>query len=322
MPGRRPGTSGRVRGADEVERSGGTTGRGGEGPLPDGLRRGGRTLTPGGEPWTPRRSTAVFLDVDGTTVGAAPVASPAVAAAHARALAAGLRVVFATGRLPRGLHELQQQLADDSPAVVHNGAAVVQGGRELRSWPLPREAAQAFARWCLREQHYVECYADGRMYVSDLREEVKATWDEISGPPDGLLTDLLASDAEVTKATVDVFDVERLPELLATVRALGLTAERSSAPVLPGVPIVNVTAAGVTKGAAVTWLADHLGVDLDSTLVVGDGHNDVSMFGVAGTAVAMGQAPDEVQAAAHLVAPGVDEDGLARVLELAALGQL
>ena len=136
------------------------------------------------------------------------------------------------------------------------------------------------------------------------------------------MTELLASGAEVTKATVDVFDPERLPELLATVRALGLTAESSSAPVLPGVPIVNVTAAGVTKGAAIRWLADHLGVDLRTTLVVGDGHNDVSMFGVAGTAVAMGQAPEAVQAQAHLVAPGVDEDGLARVLELAARGQL
>lgn len=290
--------------------------------LPEGLRPGGRELAPDGTAWRPGRSTAVFLDVDGTTLGTGPAASPAVAAAHREAVAAGLQVFFATGRLPLGLRELQEQLGDDTPAVVHNGAAVVHGGRELRSWPLPTATARDFAQWCVDQEHYVELYAGAGMFVSELRAEAKVTWDEISGPPDGLVPELLASGAQVVKATVDVFEPERLPEVLAAVRGLGLTAELSTAPVLPGVPIVNVTAAGVTKGTAVAWLAAERGLDLRRTLAVGDGQNDVAMFDVAGTAVAMGQAPDAVQAQAHLVTPAVEQDGAARVLQHAARGEL
>lgn len=301
-------------GADQEER--------GVGGLPGGLRRGGRTSAPGGAPWVPGRSRAVFLDVDGTTLGSAPVASPAVVSAHAAAVAAGLQVFLATGRLPRGVRELQQQLDHDAPAVVHNGAAVVEGGRELRSWPLPGDAAHELGQWCLDAGQYVEFYSGAGMFVSDRRPEAQVTWHDISGPPDGSLPDLLASGAQVTKATIDVFDAARLPEVLEVVRALGLTAEPSTAPVLPGVPIVNVTAPGVTKGTAVAWLARARGVDVGRSLAVGDGDNDVSMFEVVGTSIAMGQAPDAVQEQAHLVAPPFAQDGLARVLELVALGEL
>ena len=49
-------------------------------------------------------------------------------------------------------------------------------------------------------------------------------------------------------------------------------------------------------------------------MVIGDGDNDLSMFRVAGTAVAMGQAADHVKAQAHLVTDGFAEDGAATAL--------
>jgi len=49
-------------------------------------------------------------------------------------------------------------------------------------------------------------------------------------------------------------------------------------------------------------------------LVVGDSGNDISMFAVAGTAVAMGQASAEIRAAAHLVTEPFDDDGSALAL--------
>jgi hydroxymethylpyrimidine pyrophosphatase-like HAD family hydrolase len=50
-------------------------------------------------------------------------------------------------------------------------------------------------------------------------------------------------------------------------------------------------------------------------LVVGDSGNDISMFAVAGTAVAMGQASAEIRAAAHLVTEPFDDDGSALALQ-------
>jgi hydroxymethylpyrimidine pyrophosphatase-like HAD family hydrolase len=63
--------------------------------------------------------------------------------------------------------------------------------------------------------------------------------------------------------------------------------------------VVLIRRAGVDKGTAVTWLADHFKVDLSEVVVVGDWVNDVPMFAVAGRSFVMGNAPPEVKAAAQ-----------------------
>jgi hypothetical protein len=78
---------------------------------------------------------------------------------------------------------------------------------------------------------------------------------------------------------------------------------------------IDVTRRDAEKGAALLRLADHLGISPDVILTVGDADNDLAMFRVAGAAVAMGNAPAEVQEAADYVAPTNDENGLAWLLD-------
>lgn len=59
-----------------------------------------------------------------------------------------------------------------------------------------------------------------------------------------------------------------------------------------------VRAAGVSKATALVRIAEHYGVTLEETVAVGDWINDTSMLAAAGRSFAMGQAPDEVKAAA------------------------
>ncbi len=63
--------------------------------------------------------------------------------------------------------------------------------------------------------------------------------------------------------------------------------------------VVLIRRAGVVKGTAVTWLANHFEVPLEDVIVIGDWVNDVPMFGVAGHSFVMGHAPHEVKAAAR-----------------------
>lgn len=283
--------------------------------LPPGLLPGGRV----GE-WVPVPTSAVVLDLDldGTTLDRGATATERVATAHRAARAAGLRLAFATGRLPTGTTSVLAQLGHTGPDVVHNGAAVVRDEQELITWPLPAAACAELVAWCLEQRLYAEFYVGRGFWVTDTRPAVRSVWDEVSGPPDGLVVELDAAGAGIVKATVNVFPPGSTAPVVELAERLGLTAELSSAPALPGVGVVNVTAPGVTKGRALRWLADRGELDLAGTVAVGDGHNDLSMFAVAGTAIAMGDASPEVVAGAHLVAPGVAEDGAAVVLELAA----
>jgi hydroxymethylpyrimidine pyrophosphatase-like HAD family hydrolase len=72
---------------------------------------------------------------------------------------------------------------------------------------------------------------------------------------------------------------------------------------------------GVSKASALEPVRATLGVPLERTLAVGDGRNDVEMLEWAARAVAMGQAEPELLAVADEVAPPVEDDGLADVLE-------
>ena len=76
----------------------------------------------------------------------------------------------------------------------------------------------------------------------------------------------------------------------------------------------RITAVGIDKGFGVAWSARETGLAPEELMVIGDGDNDLSMFRVAGTAVAMGQAADHVKAQAHLVTDGFAEDGAATAL--------
>ena len=58
-----------------------------------------------------------------------------------------------------------------------------------------------------------------------------------------------------------------------------------------------------------------LGVSLSDLIAIGDNYNDVEMLRLAGTSVAMGNAPEDIQRMATLVTKTNNEDGVAYALE-------
>ena len=128
------------------------------------------------------------------------------------------------------------------------------------------------------------------------------------------MADVDLTQAETYKITIYAFAPEHDPAAVALGTELGLHIDPSTAPVFPGVTILNLTAPGISKGNGVEWAARRAGIPARELLVVGDSGNDVSMFGIAGTAVAMGQASAEIKAAAHLVTESLDDDGSALAL--------
>ena len=77
---------------------------------------------------------------------------------------------------------------------------------------------------------------------------------------------------------------------------------------------LDINPEGVSKGAALEAIRRRLGIEPMHTVAVGDQRNDLEMLRWAARGVAMGNAPDEVKAAADEVAGDVDDDGLVPVL--------
>lgn len=69
-----------------------------------------------------------------------------------------------------------------------------------------------------------------------------------------------------------------------------------------------------SKARAITQLLTDLKIDVKDAAAFGDGLNDVEMFELVGTAIAMGNAHPQAKQAADITAPRHDQDGIAKIL--------
>ena len=85
--------------------------------------------------------------------------------------------------------------------------------------------------------------------------------------------------------------------------------------------ILDILPAGCSKGAALLSLAAAEGIDASQILAIGDNWNDVSMLEIAGSAVLMDNAPEDLKAFGHErnwhIGPSNSQDGVAEAIEAA-----
>ncbi|QDH17308.1 Cof-type HAD-IIB family hydrolase [Swingsia samuiensis] len=79
--------------------------------------------------------------------------------------------------------------------------------------------------------------------------------------------------------------------------------------------LLGITPALANKGEAVRMLAHSYGVELQNVACLGDAHNDLPMFSVCGLKIVMGQADDDVKAAAQVQTDTNEHDGWAKAVE-------
>ncbi|MBW3664090.1 MAG: Cof-type HAD-IIB family hydrolase [Actinobacteria bacterium] len=276
--------------------------------LPDGVVAGGRF-----ERWEPARPAYLVADVDGTVVRPDGVTPEGLEALVADLQAAGVRVGLATGRMRPSVSDLWQRLGAAGPHVLHNGAEVFGDGAIVATWPLTRDEVGALIDLAHRRDVYLEVYVEHGFYVTDDRAPERDHWPMLGHDPLGFVDDL--PDGSVFPKATFALTAPAETHFLDDIEALGLIAGPAQSPQTPHLHYVNANNPAADKGRAVTHAAAHLGVELAAVVAVGDGANDLSMFGVVGTAIAMGQSAPAIIAAAHLVVPDAADDGVMTALE-------
>ncbi len=241
-----------------------------------------------------------FFDIDGTLATGTKVPESA-AAALARMRANGDLVFICTGRARAYVEANFGDYADGF--VCSNGRTAFMGNRTLVDEPLTAqqiarftaaldEAGAGYAFFGERDAWYGgnEAYRDVAEPVLKLGHLPRI--DEVS--------DIRAYNFDI------YFDDASHRERAA--KALG--DECLVNPHGPH-PSADVTVRGADKGDAVRGVAAALGVAIEDTYAFGDGINDLSMVVAAGHGVAMGNAVDELKAAAEFVTADIDKDGVA-----------
>ncbi len=267
----------------------------------------------------------VALDIDGTLIDDVQRMAPRTEAAVRDIVAAGVPVVLATGRIASSALPYAHRLGLTQPLIAMHGALLrampapeaAGVGRLLDHRTLPAPVALEIIAWArarglVPHVNYLE-----RMLVA--RDDPWA--DEYATYEYGrvvLVPDLAVSVPRTVTKVVGVAVPPAAQAALADARA----AFAGRADVTVSHPLfLEFVAPGVSKGAALRRLARRLGIDLRDVLAAGDQLNDLEMIEAVGWGVAMAHAPAELRAAARIVAPPVDEDGLGRVLEDYVLGR-
>lgn len=259
----------------------------------------------------------VVLDLDGTLLDPdreAPV-RPAVKAAVAEVLERGVGITFATGRTWNYARRRIEELGLTLPMVSSHGATLVAAdGTVLSEQRLDDGLAQDLAA---RARHLPEVFcfyyrhrASGELVIRQNRAlETMELYHHLLGPETRVDEDLGAYLAEHQVLKFVVFDdhaeaTERWGNWAGSLAHVSRTHHL----------LVEGTAPGIDKGVGVRRLIEHLKLDPARVLAVGDNFNDLPMFRIAGTSVAMGQSPEPVRQAADWVAPSFAEDGVAAAL--------
>jgi Cof subfamily protein (haloacid dehalogenase superfamily) len=79
--------------------------------------------------------------------------------------------------------------------------------------------------------------------------------------------------------------------------------------------LIDITSPAATKGRALAWRAEQMGIGRDEVMAIGDNFNDLEMLEFAGTAVVMGNAVEPLRTRGWPVTAGQDEAGLAQAIQ-------
>lgn len=260
----------------------------------------------------------IVCDIDGTLVGDDNLIGPMTRAALERAIAAGVTVLPATGRPPRWLAEIIDQLPPLPYAVCANGAVLydISHDRILHSTTLDAPTLAWLAD--AAHQQLPGCGLAAERAGNSAHDAATA--------PFVATTDYRHAWLNPDHVELSEQDLISQPAVKMLVRCPGMPSAEMADRMLPLVGsvadltystdngLIELAAPGVSKAAGLRILAEIANLPTDSVIAFGDMPNDVAMLQWAGYGVAMGDAHPAAKAAAEEVTASVADDGVGRVL--------
>ncbi len=263
----------------------------------------------------------ICIDVDGTLVGASGTVTTNVWDGVDRALERGQHLALSTARGAFGsAWDMAQRLNPSGWHVFHAGGAIVHTETlETRGHAIPADALaelRALEQTPGHDNWFLELYSPGAYAVeADSAEAVdhaglmglpyeRVSFDEFIAEHDSIIR---------AQMVVPVSDIAAVQEKLLP---LGLSTSSATSPIMEGTAFVSITQPGITKATGILNICAELGITIDRVMMIGDGLNDLPAIEAVGHPVAMGNAEDEVKAAANHVVAHVEADGVVEALEL------
>ncbi len=264
----------------------------------------------------------LVLDIDGTLVNDQKKITPRTRMALRRAMEAGHRLMIASGRPTPGVMPYVRELELDRKggySLTFNGARVqdCRTGEELYTKKLSGTLLPDLLAFAEERDMgiitYTEDLTGAPGIISGRRLDDRILW---TAKINGL-------KAEVREDFLEYVDYDVYKVLMTTDPSLSeaymkdlqeICGDRANV-IRSEAFYVEIMARGIDKAKSLDAVTGRLGIRREDTICCGDGFNDISLVRYGGIGVAMGNAREEVKAAADYVTASNEEDGIAEVVE-------
>ena len=261
----------------------------------------------------------IACDVDGTLFDENETITPRTRDAVRAAVAGGAKFVVATGRPPRWIRPIVDELGFAPMAVCANGAVIYDpaSDRVVSARTLPVDALAELAELATR------VIPGAGLAVERIGQSAHdtATPQFVSSP--GYKHAWLNPD----NTEVSIEDLLSAPAIKLLIRQAGARSADMAAELAKHVGVqgditystnnglVEIVPLGISKATGIEEIAKPLEIVSAQVLAFGDMPNDLPMLRWAGHGVAMGNAHPDVLAVADEVTATNSDDGVGRVLE-------
>jgi Cof subfamily protein (haloacid dehalogenase superfamily) len=271
----------------------------------------------------------IGIDIDGTLLDSRGRMPDANGDAIHAAVAAGIHVALVTGRS----YPFARPIADPLPSavtlIVSNGAIErdVNGGTLARRL-LDRRVAHAVLE-------ATRPYRDAAALIFDRDEERQVIFETMDWEQpnrkgywsrnQSLIDQCVPLELALTEDPIQVMFNGAVEQMRALTAALDETARDYAVSLTEyehrDFSLIDITSPLATKGRALAWRAEQLGIARDEVMAVGDNFNDLEMLMFAGLPVVMANAVDGLKTRGWHVTGDQDEAGLAQAVQRFALNR-
>jgi len=257
----------------------------------------------------------IVADLDGTLLNSEHVVSPFTERAVREAMQRGVLFTVATGKTFPSTVDVIRQFDIRIPVICANGVQVFEpDGTLLHADPIQRDYAIEAVRVGRAAGFTPVVYTERGLLSTALDENVQELLAHHEPVPE-IIPDLEAALADARTA----YKLVLMQRDLAAVADFQTYLEevfRGRAQVVRSglASLIEVMPLGVTKGTALSFILEHLGIAPEETICFGDNCNDLDMIRRAGIGVAMGHSPEDLRRNADYVTGTNDEDGVGHAL--------
>lgn len=239
---------------------------------------------------------AIMLDLDDTTVVHGKENLPSERVSRAIAFAKDkIHVCIATARTLNDTQLILDHLDVSGPCVLTNGAQIYDPIKKtiIHEIALPQHVVLKLFS-LINETRAKAILFDGLKDIHYTRGEY----------PEKILSIYLPEiENKIIDSYVKTFEID--PEI--RVQKLSAWDKNYMA--------IDITSNRASKLHGIVEVARILGIETEDIIGVGDGYNDFPLLMACGLKIAMGNAVEELKAIADFIAPSVEEDGVATVIE-------